>query len=149
MQTNQSLYLYTGEDSYEPLARIDRNGNQEQRIYYFHTDLNGLPEELTDEAGEIVWECSYQLWGKPVQEIAHREIQQNLRYQGQYLDRETGLHYNTFRYYDPDTDCFTQPDLIGLAGGINLYQYAPNVLIWIDPFDFRCEYFAKKPKNFM
>ncbi|KES11639.1 hypothetical protein SASC598O11_005650, partial [Snodgrassella alvi SCGC AB-598-O11] len=31
-----------------------------------------MPEELTDEAGEIVWECSYQLWGKPIQEIAHR-----------------------------------------------------------------------------
>ncbi|WP_371731919.1 RHS domain-containing protein [Snodgrassella sp. ESL0323] len=28
-------------------------------MYYFHTDLNGMPEELTDEAGEIVWECSY------------------------------------------------------------------------------------------
>ena len=129
----QSLYLYTDEGSYEPLARIDRTGNQEQHIYYFHTDLNGMPEELTDEAGEIVWECSYQLWGKPIQEIAHTEIQQNLRYQGQYLDRETGLHYNTFRYYDPDTGRFTQPDPIGLLGGYNLYQYAPNPLMWIDP----------------
>ncbi|WP_230944730.1 RHS repeat-associated core domain-containing protein [Burkholderia cepacia] len=27
---------------------------------------------------------------------------QNLRFQGQYLDRETGLHYNAFRFYDPD-----------------------------------------------
>ncbi|WP_371731920.1 RHS domain-containing protein [Snodgrassella sp. ESL0323] len=50
-------------------------------MYYLHTDLNGILEELTDEAGKIVWECSYQLWGKPKQEIAHREIQQNLRYQ--------------------------------------------------------------------
>ena len=130
----QSLYLYTDEGSYEPLARIDRNGNQEEHIYYFHTDLNGMPEELTDEAGEIVWECSYQLWGKPIQETAHTEIQQNLRYQGQYLDRETGLHYNTFRYYDPDTGRFTQPDPIGLAGGFNLYQYAPNAFMWIDPW---------------
>ena len=88
----QSLYLYTGEGSYGPLARIDRNGNQEQQhIYYFHTNLKGMSEELTDEAGEIVWECSYQLWGKPIQEIAHREIQQNLRYQRQYSDRENGL----------------------------------------------------------
>ena len=134
----QSLYLYTDEGSYEPLARIDRNGNQEQHIYYFHTDLNGMPEELTDEAGEIVWECSYQLWGKPVQEITHTEIQQNLRYQGQYLDRETGLHYNTFRYYDPDTGRFTQPDPIGLLGGFNLYQYAPNGLTWIDPWGLQC-----------
>ena len=70
------LYLYTDQYSYEPLARIDRNGNQEQHIYYFHTDLNGMPEEMTDEAGEIVWEYSYQLWSKPIQEIAHREIQQ-------------------------------------------------------------------------
>ncbi|WP_371687842.1 RHS repeat domain-containing protein [Snodgrassella alvi] len=88
---------------------------------------------LLDEAGHIVWACSYQLWGKPIQEIEHSQIQQNLRYQGQYLDRETGLHYNTFRYYDPDIGRFTQPDPIGLLGGFNLYQYAPNGLMWIDP----------------
>ncbi|WP_216355388.1 RHS repeat domain-containing protein [Gilliamella apicola] len=138
----QSLYLYTDEGSYEPLARIDRNGNQEEHIYYFHTDLNGLPEELTDEAGEIVWECSYQLWGKPIQETAHTEIQQNLRYQGQYLDRETGLHYNTFRYYDPDTGRFTMPDPIGLRGGLNLYAYVPNPLKYIDPLGL-CKTYKK------
>ena len=143
----QSLYLYTDEGSYEPLARIDRNGNQEQHIYYFHTDLNGMPEELTDEAGEIVWECSYQLWGKPIQEIAHTEIQQNLRYQGQYLDRETGLHYNTFRYYDPDTGRFTQSDPIGLDGGFNLYVYVKSPLTYIDPLGLTgCS--IKPGKNF-
>ncbi|WP_442903287.1 hypothetical protein [Gilliamella sp. Nev5-1] len=26
-------------------------------------------------------------------------MDQNFRYQGQYLDRKTGLYYNTFRYY--------------------------------------------------
>ncbi|WP_240783126.1 RHS repeat-associated core domain-containing protein [Escherichia sp. E2748] len=25
-----------------------------------------------------------------------------MRFQGQCLDRETGLHYKRFRYYDPD-----------------------------------------------
>ncbi|TSJ91701.1 hypothetical protein FPQ14_00015 [Gilliamella apicola] len=29
---------------------------------YFHTDLNGCPEELTDTNGELLWECSFQLW---------------------------------------------------------------------------------------
>nr|WP_218056526.1 RHS repeat-associated core domain-containing protein [Gilliamella apicola] len=62
------------------------------------------------------------------------QFKQNLRYQGQYLDRETGLHYNTFRYYDPDIGRFTQPDPIGLADGFNLYQYAPNPIAWIDPW---------------
>jgi RHS repeat-associated protein len=53
--------------------------------------------------------------------------------QGQYLDRETGLHYNLFRYYDPDCGRFTQQDPIGLNGGLNLYSYAPNPIIWTDP----------------
>ncbi|KAA8993837.1 type IV secretion protein Rhs, partial [Affinibrenneria salicis] len=72
---------------------------------------------------------------------------QNLRFQGQYLDRETGLHYNLFRYYDPQCGRFTQPDPIGLAGGINLYQYAPNPLSWIDPLGLKCTHFAKNPKQ--
>ena len=54
--------------------------------------------------------------------------------QGQYLDRETGLHYNTFRYYDPDIGRFICPDPIGLAGGLNLSSYAPNPISWIDPW---------------
>ncbi len=61
-------------------------------------------------------------------------MQQNLRFQGQYLDRESGLHYNTFRFYDPDIGRFISPDPIGLAGGSNFYQYAPNPISWIDPF---------------
>jgi RHS repeat-associated protein len=133
--TNQhsSLYIYTDQNSYEPLARIDKRGNDPEKVMYFHTDLNGAPEELTDENGKILWECSFQLWGKRIHEIEHEPIKQNLRYQGQYLDRETGLHYNTFRYYDPDIGRFTQPDPIGLLGGFNLYQYAPNGLTWVDP----------------
>ncbi|WP_233789023.1 RHS repeat-associated core domain-containing protein [Dickeya zeae] len=43
------------------------------------------------------------------------------------------MHYNLFRYYDPTVGRFTTQDPIGLAGGINLYQYAPNLLSWVDP----------------
>ncbi len=134
---SKSVYIYTDESSYEPLARVETTTGTEQKVLYYHTDVNGAPEELTDEDGHIVWACSYQLWGKPIQEIEHSQIQQNLRYQGQYLDRETGLHYNTFRYYDPDIGRFTQPDPIGLLGGFNLYQYAPNGLMWIDPWGLK------------
>jgi RHS repeat-associated protein len=61
------------------------------------------------------------------------EVQQNLRFQGQYLNRESGLHYNTFRFYDPDIGRFISPDPIGLWGGENLSSYSPNPLSWIDP----------------
>nr|WP_240155499.1 RHS repeat-associated core domain-containing protein [Pantoea multigeneris] len=54
--------------------------------------------------------------------------------QGQYLDRETGLHYNLFRYYDADSMHFISPDPIGLAGGLNLYAYAPDPVNWADPW---------------
>jgi RHS repeat-associated protein len=51
-----------------------------------------------------------------------------------YADSETGLHYNLFRYYDPQVGRFTVQDQIGLLGGWNLYQYALNPLGWIDPW---------------
>ncbi|HBI7534062.1 TPA: RHS domain-containing protein, partial [Escherichia coli] len=131
---SSSLYIYSAPGSYEPLARVDKAGKGEPaRVLYFHTDVNGAPEELTDSDGKIVWETGYQVWGNTIQEKDHGGVEQSLRYQGQYLDRETGLHYNLHRYYDPDVGRFTQPDPIGLLGGINLYQYAPNPLSWIDP----------------
>ncbi|MCG8711066.1 type IV secretion protein Rhs, partial [Brenneria sp. 4F2] len=90
---------------------------------------------LTDAEGRLRWEGQNGAWGKLLREspLPDPAPAQNLRMQGQYLDRETGLHYNLFRYYDPDCGRFTQPDPIGLAGGINLYQYAPNALGWVDP----------------
>lgn len=119
-----TLYIYASSNSYEPLARIDENLNEEE-IRYFHSNLAGLPEQLTDEDGHTLWRIDYHGWGATRDEWRSRqqEREQNLRYQGQYLDRETGLHYNTFRFYDPDVGRFTTPDPAGLAGGINLYQY--------------------------
>jgi len=62
---------------------------------------------------------------------------QPLRFQGQYYDTETGLHYNRFRYYDPDVGRFTSKDPIGLLGGDNLYMYAPNPMGWVDPLGLK------------
>ncbi|WP_338420986.1 RHS repeat-associated core domain-containing protein [Escherichia fergusonii] len=135
-----TLYLYE-ENSYQPLARVDRSsgGNEPwQRVLYYHTLPNGYPQCMTDSDGGIVWRARVQLWGN-IRFEENRDIysihpQQNLRFAGQYLDRETGLHYNTFRYFLPESGRFSQPDPISLEGGINLYQYAPNPLGWIDPW---------------
>jgi len=132
-------YVYSDSQSYEPLARID--GVESPEIFWFHCAANGTPERLTDVEGQKAWEGINSPWGKLLRESNQRVpgYNQNLRMQGQYLDRETGLHYNLFRYYDPDSGRFTQQDPIGLAGGINLYQYAPNALGWVDPWGLsRC-----------
>ena len=62
---------------------------------------------------------------------------QSIRFQGQWHDVETGLHYNRFRYYDPEVGRFIHQDPIGLLGGFNLYQYAQNPYNWIDLFGLR------------
>ncbi|AYH20546.1 hypothetical protein F6Q07_21815 [Pectobacterium parmentieri] len=92
---------------------------------------------MTDAEGAVRWSGDYGSFGavngqtqdseglrhgKPVES-------QPRRYAGQYADEETGLH----RYYDPTVGRFTTQDPIGLAGGINLYQYTPNPLGWVDP----------------
>ncbi|ECZ1678140.1 RHS domain-containing protein [Salmonella enterica] len=131
---SSSLYIYSDQGSHEPLARVDRAAPGEaDEVLYYHTDVNGAPEEMTDGGGNIVWEAGYQVWGNLTHEKETRPVQQNLRFQGQYLDRETGLHYNLYRFYDPDIGKFISGDPISIRGGINLYQYAPNPIKWIDP----------------
>ncbi|EIC0704712.1 RHS domain-containing protein, partial [Salmonella enterica subsp. enterica serovar Infantis] len=140
---SSSLYIYSDQGSHEPLARVDRAAPGEaDEVLYYHTDVNGAPEEMTDGGGNIVWEAGYQVWGNLTHEKETRPVQQNLRFQGQYLDRETGLHYNLYRFYDPDIGKFISGDPISLRGGINLYAYAPNPLSWIDPLGL-----ANRPNN--
>ncbi|MEZ2603178.1 RHS repeat-associated core domain-containing protein [Kluyvera intermedia] len=134
-----TLYLYE-EGSWQPLARVDsyRGGSvPQQRVLYYHSLPNGFAPCLTNSEGEIVWRGRMQLWGtlrtEENRESYSMHPAHNLRFAGQYLDRETGLHYNTFRYYAPECGRFTQLDPVGLRGGLNLYQYAPNPLSWIDP----------------
>ncbi|RMS64553.1 Type IV secretion protein Rh [Pseudomonas syringae pv. aceris] len=127
-----SLYIYEP-GSYAPLARVDeKEGEVENKVYYFHTDQIGTPLEMTDAEGQIVWQAKYRAWGA-VEKLVVNEVEQNLRFQGQYFDVETGLHYNTFRYYDPEIGRFITQDPIGLSGGTNLYFHTFSPNNWIDP----------------
>ncbi|RMV78024.1 Type IV secretion protein Rh [Pseudomonas amygdali pv. sesami] len=127
-----SLYIYEP-GSYAPLARVDeKEGEVENKVYYFHTDQIGTPLEMTDAEGQIVWQAKYRAWGA-VEKLVVNEVEQNLRFQGQYFDAETGLHYNTFRYYDPEIGRFITQDPIGLSGGTNLYFHTFSPNNWIDP----------------
>ncbi|QGU88097.1 HNH/endonuclease VII fold putative polymorphic toxin [Erwinia sorbitola] len=115
-----------------PFARYERG-----RLHYVVSDHLGSVRELLSEEGKAVWFARSTTWGRSRLWgfAANDEVRAGCqwRFPGQYEDDESGLHYNRFRYYDPDTAQYISPDPIGLAGGINLYAYVKNPLTWIDP----------------
>jgi RHS repeat-associated protein len=57
-----------------------------------------------------------------------------LRLPGQYFDKETNLHYNYYRDYDPSIGRYGESDPIGLHGGLNTYAYVrSNPMSYFDP----------------
>ena len=133
---NETTHLYRP-DTFVPLAQV-HNG----LLNHLHTDHLGTPLEASNDAGKITWRATYRTWGNLVtEEIA--EIQQSVRFQGQYFDEETGLNYNRFRYYDSRAGRFISQDPVGLNGSTNSFLLAPNPINWIDPLgltpDCPCE----------
>ncbi|WP_175517936.1 polymorphic toxin-type HINT domain-containing protein [Thiothrix caldifontis] len=99
---------------------------------YYLNDHLGTPQQVVTASGTVLWDASYTPFGQA--SVNTKTITNNLRLAGQYYDAETGLHYNYFRYYDPEIGRYITSDPIGLAGGINTYAYVGgNPLYWIDP----------------
>ncbi len=122
----KKTYVYEPH-SFKPVALV-----QDEQIYHYHLDHLGTPRELTNDEGQIVWKVRYKTYGNvALKEVD--EIENNIRFQGQYFDEESGLHYNRHRYYNPSSGQFITQDPIGLLGGLNNYQYAPNPTGWVDP----------------
>ncbi|GAA2514333.1 putative T7SS-secreted protein [Streptomyces longisporus] len=122
-----------------PLTQTERKtpaeASQEEidsRFFAIVTDLVGTPTELVDEQGDIAWRTRTTLWGTTTWSRTATAYTP-LRFPGQYQDPETGLHYNYFRHYDPETARYLTPDPLGLTPAPNPETYIPNPLIWSDP----------------
>ena len=88
---------------------------------------------MTDIHGNLLWYGEYTAWRRlKKDERVYKDEHQSFRLQNQYFDKETGLHYNLMRYYEPDTGRFINQDPIGLLGGNNFYLYSLNSSVWID-----------------
>ena len=90
--------------------------------YFYHNDHLGTSQKLTQINGSVVWETKYSSFGKATVEPSST-VTSNLRFPGQYFDQETELHYNYFRYYDPQIGRYLRVDPITLGDGPNLYAY--------------------------
>ncbi|EOL7969730.1 RHS repeat-associated core domain-containing protein, partial [Escherichia coli] len=110
------------------------------------SDLTGRPLMLFNSEGKTVWRPGQtSLWGLALSLPADTgypdprgeldpEADPGLLYAGQWQDAESGLCYNRFRYYEPETGMYLVSDPLGLAGGEQTYRYVPNPLGWIDQY---------------
>ncbi len=115
-------------DSFSPLAKL--TGNKQYSIVTNHV---GTPLNIYDAEGQKTWELDLSIYGA-VQNLKGERETCSFRFQGQYEDIETGLYYNRFRYYSPESGIYISKDPIGLRGGkLNIYSYSRNNNIWIDP----------------
>ncbi|AVR78691.1 hypothetical protein NM96_04440 [Neisseria mucosa] len=135
MRATAEPYSYDPET--DPLLKIppEPQGQSEAQPELVYLDHLGTPIAAHNVKGEAVWTAEYEAWGRIRNKTVSDGLKANIpfRFQGQYYDEESGLHYNRFRYYDPEIGRFVNLDPIGLMGGINVYVYAPNPIRWVDP----------------
>ena len=130
-------YLYTDLDFYDPLAQVrdwtTEDGESRQQTHYFHCDQIGIPREMIDKDGNLVWLRDYYGWGKLKSETKVTDsAYEPFRLQNQYADHETGLHYNLMCYYEPEDGRFVNHNPIKYLGGRNFYTYAFSIVNWVD-----------------
>ena len=123
-------YLFEDNDDLVPIGH-----REDDKWVHYVNDVNGIPEEIVDGAGRPVGKLSRTPFGRA--RLSAGSVSTPFRLTGQQEDAETGLHYNRYRYYDPDTGRFISPDPLGINGNVNLYQFAPNPIGWSDPMGWQ------------
>ncbi|HEX8349752.1 MAG TPA: RHS repeat-associated core domain-containing protein, partial [Hymenobacter sp.] len=126
--TDEVITWLFEENSFAPLAKLAG-----QKRYSILTDYLGTPLEMVDERGQQAWSAELNSYGR-VRVLEGTRAACPFRYQGQYEDAETGLHYNRFRYYDPEAGTYISQDPIGLLGGLAPYAYVDDPHKQVDMF---------------
>jgi RHS repeat-associated protein len=116
------------EGSFVPSAKIVNNSK-----YSIISDYISRPVQAYSEKGDLVWETDYDIYGG-LRNLKGEKQFIPFRQLGQYEDVETGLYYNRFRYYSPETGTYLSQDMIGLKGGMALYAYVHDPNSFVDIF---------------
>ncbi|MBF0786220.1 type IV secretion protein Rhs, partial [Muribacter muris] len=127
---------------WELLAQQD-SYQDKQTTHYAVSQPNGKILGLFTPEGELTWKAEKRtLWGICFDWYQFKypnPLDPEMLFAGQWLDSESGLAYNRFRYYDPETGNYLCLDPIGLSGGETPYAYVHNPWDWLDPLGLaRC-----------
>ncbi|MBO0359104.1 DUF4280 domain-containing protein [Hymenobacter sp. BT186] len=126
------------DDSFTPVGKLQ--GNAQFSIIADHL---GTPLEMLDQYGQQAWLAELSSYGR-VRQLKGEAQACPFRYPGQYEDLETGLYYNRFRYYDPESGQYVSQDPLRLkSNNPNLYAYAHDPTSWVDLFG--CSIFNPVP----
>jgi len=109
----------------------DTFGQAQAGLYYIHVDHLNTPRAIYDQSQQLVWrwDQSEPFGNTPPNEnpVGLGNFECNLRFPGQYFDKETNRAYNYFRDFDPSLGRYMQSDPVGVRGGRNTYSYAWNI----------------------
>ncbi len=92
-------------------------------MVFYTNDHLGTPQKIIAVNGAVVWTAKYSSFGKAEVGLPS-SIANNLRSAGQYYDKETGLHYNYYRYYDSQIGGYLTTDPLGLVGKGDVLYYS-------------------------
>ena len=122
------------------------------QVYYIYADHLNTARVIVDQSNTIVWR-----WGNAHAFGANlpnedpdsngQLFEYHPRFPGQYFDKETGLHYNYFRYFEPETGRYISPDPIGLMGGMNVWGYVGGNPMGFVDIDGLIRYNAPPPRT--
>jgi RHS repeat-associated protein len=117
------------------LAQTVRNPDpddlREDLFHVISTDSAGTPVQCVDSSGSMLPGSRRSIWG--ISESAADDVDLLLHFPGQYDDVETGLRYNLYRYYQPETARYGTADPLGLTSAPNIHSYVSNPLRSSDP----------------
>jgi RHS repeat-associated protein len=135
-----------------PVAALRPKSGGGGDLFYIHTDHLNTPRKITRPSDNaIVWRWDSDPFGATAANenpTGFGTFTFNLRFAGQYFDPETGLNYNYFRDYDPQTGRYVESDPIGLGGGLNTYAYAESDPVMVnDPLGLDTAVCTRRLRN--
>lgn len=105
--------------------------------FYYHLDPLNTVTDVTDASGAAQWKYDYEAYGgeRSATNVSGSAPENRLRFNGQYLDSETGLYHLRARQYDPTLGRFGGLDPLEASLGVPYgagYVYVdgrPTVLV--------------------
>jgi RHS repeat-associated protein len=111
---------------------------QADAYHTIHTDHVERVLDLVDSHGELAWSDTSGPWGEGRGPAAPGQVECPVAMAGQIRDDATGLHYNRYRFYDPECGRYLAPDPVGIWGGLELYGYVSDPVNVTDPRGLEC-----------